>query len=167
MDVPTDIPPLGGAILGTGAIGVWLWNIFRKAKVDIGTDKLFLEGAKDRAELRARVQELEKENKELNQRLFDVAGRVGGSSESVRQLEARLAAVEKSLVESKRECDDSEMTIDILTGHLVKMSFYLSSLKGELLTPIDPTGLVTDLPQILNDITNRRTAKRHAYPVLT
>lgn len=152
---PNDIPPIGGAILGLSALGVWLWDRVFKGKADLGTSKLIDDMGRDRSDLRSRVQELEKDNKELSSKLVEMSATNGGLG----QLQQRLNQLELEFKESQLELDNAEMTIEILTIHMVRMSFYMESLKGSL--PENPhlTDLKIDLPEVLAEIQARK--KKH------
>ena len=86
------------------------------------------------------------------------------------QMQQRLLAVEKALRDSENakdqarlEMEDAERTIDMLTIHLVRMSFCLSALKGELPEDSMARSLAVDLPEVLNEI-QRRKGGRPALP---
>ena len=168
--IPTDAPSAGPVILGAGALGMWLWQTFRKVKVDVNTDKLFDQSVKDRQDLRSRIKELEDKNDHLQGKLVELSGSSGGASASVMQMQQRLLAVEKALRDSENakdqarlEMEDAERTIDMLTIHLVRMSFCLSALKGELPEDSMARSLAVDLPEVLNEI-QRRKGGRPALP---
>ena len=166
--LPGDMPSSGGIVLGAAALGGWLWTIFRKVKVDVNTDKLFEQGAKDRVELRERIKELEIENKDLNKKMIEMSGTSGGASASAMQLQQRLLKLERTLRDAEISRDqerltveDAERTIDMLTIHLVRLSFYMDTLKGNLPENSLLQDLVIDLPEVLEDIKRRQKETRN------
>jgi chromosome segregation ATPase len=154
-DLPGDGPTY--TLLATaGAVGIWLWTT---------VTKLY---DKDRADQRARVVELEKENKTLQHQIVELSGTSGGATASAMQMQQRLLAVEKALKEAEEdreniqaEYDNAECCMDYLTIHFVKMAFLLDKLRTDC--PTDPrfAEVSVDLPAILSELSERRNKGAH------
>ena len=100
--------------------------------------------------------------------MIEMSGTSGGASASAMQLQQRLLKLERTLRDAEISRDqerltveDAERTIDMLTIHLVRLSFYMDTLKGNLPENSLLQDLVIDLPEVLEDIKRRQKETRN------
>ena len=165
--VPTDSPPLGQIAVTLVAITRGIWQLVRRLNVDASIDRLNSENEKQRQDLRDRIKDLEKENKELHLENSRLSGTSGAASGSVDQMQKRLTAVENALHEAEDELEDAldqideySRIVDSLTIHMVKMSFYMESVRGALPDNPNLKDLKIDLPEVLADIDKMKSQRR-------
>ena len=154
-DLPGDGPTYT-LLASAGAAGIWIWTSLTK----------FYD--KDRAEQRARVTDLEKENRDLQRSIVELSGTSGGATASVMQMQQRLLAVERALKdregelnEAQAEYDNAERCMDFLTVHFVKMAFLLDKLKADSPSDHRFDDVAVDLPAILSELSERRNKGAH------